>query len=287
MVRSSATSYHHGRSCELQATIPSGNLERPWGARPRGLMKLREISIIGSLCGPSGRVFLFVQDSRARWRKSPKHGSSRATRKRTRERALALRGGCARKGLIPAVIYGHKQAVVPVTLTRDDVWRMIKTPGHLADLDVNGTAETVLIRDIQWDHLGKEVLHLDFARVSAEELIDTEVSFEVRGIPAGLAAGGILEHLVHSVKITCKAGAIPESIKADVSQLQVGEGIHVRDLVLAAGRHDQPRCRLAARPRRRPGRARGRETGGRRGRGRGRRQPEVIKPERKEKEKET
>jgi large subunit ribosomal protein L25 len=94
-----------------------------------------------------------------------------------------------KKGLIPGVIYGHKQAVVPVSLTRDAVWQMIKTPGHLADLDVNGTAETVLIRDIQWDHLGKEVLHLDFARVSAEELIDTEVSFEGgRRYPRALGA---------------------------------------------------------------------------------------------------
>ena len=81
-----------------------------------------------------------------------------------------------RQGLVPGVIYGHKQAVVPITLTRDDVWRMIKTPGRLADLDVSGTAETVLIRDVQWDHLGKEVLHLDFARVSAEEMIETEVA---------------------------------------------------------------------------------------------------------------
>ena len=108
-----------------------------------------------------------------------------------------------KKGLIPAVIYGHKQAVVPVTLTRDEVWRLLKTPGHLADLDVNGTSETVLIRDVQWDHLGKEVLHLDFARVSAEEIIETEVTFEVKGSPAGLAAGGILEHLVHTLRIKC------------------------------------------------------------------------------------
>jgi large subunit ribosomal protein L25 len=191
-----------------------------------------------------------------------------------------------KKGLIPAVIYGHKLAVVPVTLTRDDVWRMIKTPGHLADLDVNGTSETVLIRDIQWDHLGKEVLHLDFARVSAEELIDTEVSFEVRGIPAGLAAGGILEHLVHSVKITCKAGAIPESIKADVSHLQVGEGIHVRDLVLPPDvkiNHD-PDLLLAhvvvraVQEEEKPEVAEA-EAAAATG-------PEVIKPERKEKEKE-
>ena len=109
---------------------------------------------------------------------------------------------------------------------------MIKTPGHLADLDVGGTTETVLIRDVQWDHLGKEILHLDFARVSAEEIIETEVSLEVRGQAAGIAAGGILEHLVHSLRIKCRAGAIPDSIKVDVSHLQVDEGIHVRDLTL-------------------------------------------------------
>src|SRR5271156_5280260 len=136
------------------------------------------------------------------------------------------------KGRIPAVVYGHKKAVVPITLGRDDVWRMIKTPGHLADLDVAGSTETVLIRDVQWDHLGKEILHLDFSRVSAEEVIETEVPVELRGQAAGIANGGILEHLVHSLSINCRAGAIPDSIKIDVSQLQVDQGIHVRDLIL-------------------------------------------------------
>jgi len=187
------------------------------------------------------------------------------------------------RGLVPGVIYGHKQAVVPVTLTRDDVYNLIKSPGHLADLDLGEKTETVLIRDVQWDHLGKEVLHLDFARVSAEEMIDTEVSFEVRGHAAGIAAGGVLEHLVHTLRIRCKAGAIPDSIKADVSHLQVGEGIHVRDLalppdvavrsdpelllahVVIRGTTEEPEAEAAA------------ETPT---------QPEVIKPERKEKEKE-
>jgi large subunit ribosomal protein L25 len=135
-------------------------------------------------------------------------------------------------GQVPGVIYGHKLAVVPISVTRDDVLRMIKTPGRLADLDVSGTSETVLIRDVQWDHLGKEILHLDFTRVSAEEIIETEVSLEIRGIPAGIASGGVLEHLVHTLRISCKAGAIPESLKMDVSHLQVDEGVHVRDLVL-------------------------------------------------------
>ena len=193
-----------------------------------------------------------------------------------------------KQGLIPAVIYGHKQAVVPVTLSRDDVWRMLKTPGHLADLDVNGTSETVLIRDVQWDHLGKEVLHLDFARVSAEEIIDTEVTFEIRGTPAGLAAGGVLEHLVRTLRIRCRAGAIPESLKADVSHLQIGEGIHVRDLVLPPDvtvDHD-PDMLLAhvvvravqEEPKPEAATAEAEAAVA---------QPEVIKPERKEKEKES
>lgn len=188
-----------------------------------------------------------------------------------------------KRGLIPGIIYGHKQAVVPITLTRDDVFTMIKAPGHLADLDVGGKTETVLIRDVQWDHLGKEVLHLDFARVSAEELIDTEVTLELRGHAAGIAAGGVLEHLVHTLRIRCKAGAIPDSIKADVSSLQVDQGLHVRDLVLppdvtvradpdlllahvvvrAVAAEAAPEAAAEA-----PS------------------QPEVIKPERKEKEKE-
>jgi large subunit ribosomal protein L25 len=135
-------------------------------------------------------------------------------------------------GRVPAVIYGHKQAVVPISLGRHDVLRLIKSHGHLADLDVGGTTETVLIRDVQWDHLGKEVLHLDFSRVSAEEIIETEVALELRGQAAGLANGGILEQLVRSLSIKCKAGAIPDSLKIDISNLQVDEGIHVRDLVL-------------------------------------------------------
>ena len=104
-------------------------------------------------------------------------------------------------------------------------------------------------------------------------------------MPAGLAAGGILEHLVHSLQITCTAGAIPESIKADVSQLQVGEGIHVRDLVLPPDvtvDHDADLLLAhvvmrAVDEEEKPEAAEAEAAAAR---------PEVIKPERKEKEKE-
>jgi len=185
-------------------------------------------------------------------------------------------------GRIPAVIYGHKQAVVPVTLSHDDVLRMVKSPGHLAELDLGGTTETVLIREVQWDHLGKEILHLDFARVSAEEVVETVVSLEFRGHPSGVAAGGVVETVVHSLTIKCRAAGIPDSIKVDISELGLDQGIHVRDLKLPPDVtvDADPDLLLvhvvtrAAAPEPAEGAAAAESPT----------QPEVIKPERKEKE---
>lgn len=185
------------------------------------------------------------------------------------------------QGRIPAVIYGHKQAVLPVTLAREDVWQMIKAASHLAELDLGGSCETVLIRDVQWDHLGKEILHLDFARVNVEELIETEVSVELKGIAAGLAEGGILEQLVHSLRVKCPAGAIPEALRIDVSALKAGEGLHVRDLALPSGLSidldpDVLVVHVVVRGAQAEAPSATAETGPS--------QPEVIKPERREKE---
>ena len=183
-------------------------------------------------------------------------------------------------GRVPAIIYGHKQAPVPISLDRDAVWEMIRKSTHLAELDLGGATETVLVRDVQWDHLGKEIIHLDFARVSVDESIDTDVPLELKGHVPGAVAGGVLEVVHHTVPVTCRAGAIPDSIRVDVSALQLGHAIHVRDLVLPEGVtvRAEPDLLLvhivtrAVAVEAAPAEAEGPV------------QPEVIKPERKEKE---
>ena len=184
------------------------------------------------------------------------------------------------EGRVPAIIYGHKQAPVPISLPRDAVHDMIKKSTHLAELDLGGSSETVLVRDVQWDHLGKEVIHLDFARVSAEESIETEVSLELRGHVPGATAGGVLEVVVHSIPVVCRASAIPDSIRVDVSSLGLGHAIHVRDLVLPEGVtvHADPDLLLVHVV------ARAAATEAAPAEGESSTQPEVIKPERKEKE---
>jgi large subunit ribosomal protein L25 len=139
------------------------------------------------------------------------------------------------RGRVPAIVYGHKQAPVPISLARDAVLEMIKKSTHLAELDLGGTTETVLVRDVQWDHLGKSILHVDFARVSAEEAIETEVRLDMRGLAPGISEGGVLEQLVHTLRVSCRANAIPDAIRVDVSGLHVDQSIHVRDLALPEG----------------------------------------------------
>ena len=123
------------------------------------------------------------------------------------------------QGRIPAIIYGHKQTPVPISLARDDVWEMIKRSTRLAQLKVGDATEMVLVRDVQWDHLGKEIIHLDFARVSAGESIETEVRIDLRGSAPGAAEG------------------LRDPGWGNQSTARNGQGYH-RFLGIAARRHD-------------------------------------------------
>lgn len=138
-------------------------------------------------------------------------------------------------GQIPAIIYGHKQPNVPISVPKATVWEMIKKQTHLAELSFGSTTEVVLVRDVQWDHLGKEIIHLDFARVSADEAIETTVRLDIRGEAPGINEGGILEVTVHELRVQCRASSIPDSIRVDISKLGLNQAIHVKDLVLPEG----------------------------------------------------
>lgn len=138
-------------------------------------------------------------------------------------------------GRIPAIVYGHKQAPTPIALPREAVWEMIKKSTHIAELNLGGSTETVMVREVQWDYLGREIIHVDFARVDAGEQVLTEVRVDLKGQPSGDAAGGVIEQPLHAIKVRCKADSIPESIKVDISNLGLDQGIHVHELELPPG----------------------------------------------------
>lgn len=137
-------------------------------------------------------------------------------------------------GRIPAVLYGHKEAVVAVSLSAEELHTALRHHARVMDLAIGGKSETAVIQDVQYDHLGKEILHIDFKRVSKDERIEVSVVVELKGTAPGSSSGAI-EQPLHELDVECLALAIPESIKVNISALQLGDAIHVRDLTPPEG----------------------------------------------------
>jgi large subunit ribosomal protein L25 len=138
-------------------------------------------------------------------------------------------------GMLPAVIYGHKEAVVPVTLPRKELVGHLRHGAQLFDLTVDGKAEKVLVQDVQYDHLGVDVLHVDFARVSLDEKVERRVPLELKGEPKGEAEGGVLQQIVAELEVECLVTDIPDVILYNVSEMKVDDVLHVKDVKLPPG----------------------------------------------------
>src|ERR1700687_4311211 len=115
-----------------------------------------------------------------------------------------------RQGLIPGVIYGHKEATLSVSLNGEDLSRAIRRGVRVVDVQSEGKVEKALIKEVQWDHLGMEILHVDFARVAADERIEVNVRVELRGTAAGIAAAGVIDQPIHLLSVECLAISVPD-----------------------------------------------------------------------------
>ncbi|HEY2785602.1 MAG TPA: 50S ribosomal protein L25 [Fimbriiglobus sp.] len=140
-----------------------------------------------------------------------------------------------KQGRIPGVLYGHKEATVAVSVGAEELDRAIRIQhARVLDLDLGGKKETVLIRELQWDYLGRDMVHIDFERVSADERVKVTIPIELRNAPK-TTGGGVLEQPLHQLHVECPATSIPEAIRVDITNLLLGSPIHVSDLVLPAG----------------------------------------------------
>lgn len=139
-----------------------------------------------------------------------------------------------RQGFIPAVLYGHKEKVLNLKVRPGEVLAAIHAGHKLVDLkgEVN---ESALLKTVQWDSLGIDIVHVDFTRVSASEKVRTKVAVELRGDAPGLKEGGILKFITHELDIECPAAKIPEKIIVLVKDLHLGGEIIARDVKLPEG----------------------------------------------------
>jgi large subunit ribosomal protein L25 len=133
-------------------------------------------------------------------------------------------------GVVPAILYGHKEANVNLSVSSTELTPVLKHGGKLVELRGEVT-EKALIRELQWDVYGKHVLHVDFARVSEHEKVHVTVPVELRGDAAGVKEGGIVEQPIHEVEIECPASAIPEKIVVRITDLHLNKSLTIGDIV--------------------------------------------------------
>jgi large subunit ribosomal protein L25 len=141
-------------------------------------------------------------------------------------------GKLRKSGQVPGIVYGHKQNNVQVSVSAEELDRAIRIQhARVLDLQLDGKAETVLIREVQWDYLGKQMIHVDFERKDRAELVRVAVPVELRNAPKA-TGGGVLDQPLHTLHVECPLGDIPEAIRIDITNLTLGQPIHVKELTL-------------------------------------------------------
>lgn len=138
-------------------------------------------------------------------------------------------------GMLPGVIYGHKEAVIPITLPKKEVVNHIHRGAHVFDLSLDGKSEKVLVKEVQFDHLGQEVIHVDFARVSLDEKVEVTVPLELKGTPKGEEEGAVLQQIIAELEIECLVTEIPDAIRHNVSEMEKDSVLHISDLQFPPG----------------------------------------------------
>lgn len=145
------------------------------------------------------------------------------------------------QGAVPAVIYGGKNKPEPLQVDKRAISNMLSHASGeniLVELDIDGESggRLALVQEVQHSPLGGEILHVDFHAVSMDEMIEADVPLEPTGTAEGVKTfGGLLEQNIRSLEIECLPRDLPDVITVDVSHLNIGDSIHVREIKLPEG----------------------------------------------------
>lgn len=163
--------------------------------------------------------------------------------KLTAERRTALGRSAVRKlkaaGSVPAVMYGSKDKPEALQVSRRDINAMLSHAAGeniLVELEIGGKSRLALVQEVQHAPVGGAILHIDFHAVSMDEKIQADVPLEPAGTANGVKnMGGLLEQNLRTLEIECLPRDLPDVLRVDVSALNIGDAIHVREIPLPEG----------------------------------------------------
>ena len=141
---------------------------------------------------------------------------------------------------IPAVLYGHGIKTLNLAVEQKKFEQVVKKMHGeniliSLSIDDNGSSkqETVMIRNIQYHPVSDGLLHIDFYKILLHEKITTRISIILTGEAPGVKEGGVLDHSIRDVEVSCLPDKIPGHFEVDVAQLEIGSSIHLRDLKIS------------------------------------------------------
>ena len=138
-----------------------------------------------------------------------------------------------RSGMVPGIYYTHGQQAVPFSVNAKELRNTIRSKSSILDLSLdNAEAAKCVIREVQWDPVKGDPLHVDLLGVTLTEKVAVEVPIQIVGTAAGAKEGGVLQQLLRELEIECLPLDIPEAVKVDVSELKIHDSVHVSDLKL-------------------------------------------------------
>ena len=144
-----------------------------------------------------------------------------------------------KSGFVPGIVYGDNNKSLPVKLDKKRLVHFLHSIGEenvLTNLKIKSDGgvvdQLVIIKDIQYDPVTDELIHLDFQRVSLKKKIISEVRILLKGEAEGVKAGGILDQALRIVEVECLPENMPQNIEIDISGLKIHDSIHVKDLPL-------------------------------------------------------
>ena len=145
------------------------------------------------------------------------------------------------QGAVPAIIYGGKNKPEALQVSKRDISVMLSHASGeniLVELEIEGEkpGRLALVQEVQHAPLGGDILHVDFHAISIDEMIEADVPLEPTGTAEGVKTfGGLLEQALRSLEIECLPKDLPDVITVDVSHLNIGDAIHVREIPLPQG----------------------------------------------------
>jgi len=143
--------------------------------------------------------------------------------------------------LVPAVVYGADREPLAIQVPKKTLLTLFKEGGHenrIFLLQLAGTTQTrhVMVRELQVDPMDNRITHIDFQRVMMDKKVRVKVHIELEGVPYGVKTqGGLLDFVTREIEVECLPADIPQSIKIDVSELQVGQHAEARELRIPDG----------------------------------------------------